>query len=65
VDGLILERFLGALRVVYGNSRRQAKLIPKAMAKAKLGMQIPLFYFLPFFHFPSFPFSGLNQNVFA
>jgi hypothetical protein len=38
-------------RVIYGNSRQQAKLIPKAMAKAKLGMQIPLFYFLPFFSF--------------
>jgi len=31
VDGLILERFLGALRVIYGNSRQQAKLIPKGL----------------------------------
>lgn len=52
--GLILERFLGAMRVINSNSKQHAKAIPKAMAKAKLGMQIPLSYFLPFFnfHFP-------------
>ena len=49
-----LERFLGALRVIYGNSRQQAKLIPKAMAKAELipkAIANPTFLFSSFFSF--------------
>lgn len=66
MDGLILERFLGALRVIYGNSRQQAKLIPKGLRpwpRPNLECKSHFFIFFFFFIFLVFLFRIKSERV--